>query len=113
MHPLFLFRRSGPCQNDDRLIGIETADLLQDRDPIHLRPVQIKDNDVRAFAAKEFQALPTAIGEYHAIALSTEEHVEETPYALLIIDHENFGHNTSQSKNGEASTTEAARPALF
>jgi hypothetical protein len=95
------------------LIGIETADLLQDRDPIHFRHVQIKHNDIRAFAAKEFQAPPTTIGEYHVIALSTEESVEETPYALLIIDHEHFGHDTSQSKNGEASTIEAVRPALF
>jgi hypothetical protein len=109
MHPLFLFRRSGSCQNDDRLIRLETADLLQNCDPIHFRHIEIEHNDIRAFAAKEFQALTTTIGEFHVIALSIGKRVEETPYTLLFIDHEHFGHDTSQNKNGEASTTGTAR----
>ena len=35
--------------------------------------------------------------------------VEEISDALLIVTHESLGHETSQNKNGEALTTEAAR----
>src|SRR6185295_16304810 len=109
MDPVFLFRSSGPCQNDDRLIGIEIAELLHDRDHIQFRHVQIKHHDIGVFAAKELQALPTTIGEYYVIALSTKERVEETQYALLIINDKHFGHDTSQNKHGEVSTSETAR----
>ena len=70
---LLLYLRSpGPRQNDYRLLGIETADLPQDREPIHPRHVQIKNNDIGVFSAKELQALPTTLSEYNDIALPTE-----------------------------------------
>jgi hypothetical protein len=58
-------RSPGPHQNDYRLLGIETADLLQDREPIHPRHFQIKHHDIGAFSAKEIQALLTTLSEYH------------------------------------------------
>jgi hypothetical protein len=76
-YALFHLRSSGPGKNDHRLIGFETVDLLQDRDPIHLRHIQIQHHDIGMFSAKEFQALSTTIGEYHVIALPTEEGVQE------------------------------------
>jgi hypothetical protein len=47
------------------------------------------------FSAKELQAFQTILSEYHVIALPTEEAVEEPPDALIIINHQNFGHGIS------------------
>jgi hypothetical protein len=74
------------------LIGIETANLFQDLDPIHLRHFQIQHNDIRVFSAKEFQALPPTLSEYHVIAFPPEERIEEISDALLIVNYENLGH---------------------
>jgi hypothetical protein len=69
---------------------------LQDRESIDPRHVQIQHYDIGAFSTKDFQALPTTRSEYHLIALPPKERVEELPDALLIINHENHGHGTSQ-----------------
>jgi hypothetical protein len=82
------------------LFGIELANLLQDREAIHPRHFQIKHHDIRPFSAKEIQTLLTTVSEDHVIALPTEERVEEVPDALLIINHKNLGHVTSQKENG-------------
>ena len=65
-------RSPGSCQNNHRLTGVETADLLQDREPIHPRHLQIKNNDIRAFSKKRVEALRTILSEYHVISLPTE-----------------------------------------
>ena len=39
-------RGPGSRQNDHRLCGMEMADLVQDREPVHSRHVQIKHQDV-------------------------------------------------------------------
>ena len=44
---VFLLWRSGPRQHHHRLIGIETADPLQDRNPIHPRHFVIEHHNVR------------------------------------------------------------------
>src|SRR4029077_8322140 len=85
-----------PRQHDDGLTTIETADLSQDGEPIHLRHFQIKHNDIGTFSAKELQALPTTLSEDHVIAFPPEEPVKEITDALLIINHQNLGHGTSQ-----------------
>jgi hypothetical protein len=50
------------------------------------------------FSAKALQALLTTLSEDHVIALPTEERVEETPNARLIINHENLGHTSPRIK---------------
>src|SRR2546427_487039 len=106
-----LLRLSSPGsrQNDHRDYGIETADLSQDGEPIHFRHFQIKYDDIGACSAKALQALPTTFRDDHVIALPPEERVKELSDALLIVNHENFGHGNSQNKNGEAYTKGAAR----
>ena len=79
---LLRFRSPGPRQNDHRHSGIETADLLQNSEPIHPWHFQIKHNDIGALPAKKLQALPT------------EQRVEKISNALLIINHENLGHTS-------------------
>src|SRR6185295_5289672 len=44
------------------------------------------------FSAKDFQPLPTTIGEDDGVAFPTEERVEESSDAWLIVDHQNLCH---------------------
>ena len=67
-------------------------DLSQDCESIHLRHFQIKHNDIGVLSAKKLEALPPAVSEYHVIALTPEYSVKQIPDALLIIDHQNLGH---------------------
>jgi hypothetical protein len=72
---LFRLGRASPRQDDDPLIGIETANLLQYGNPTQLWHFEIQHHDIGTFSPKEFDTLPTTIGEDHVIALPTEERV--------------------------------------
>src|SRR5262249_46817009 len=89
---LLRLRSPSPRQHDHRLYGSQTADLLQNREAIHSRHFQVKHDDIGTPSPKHFQALLSTISENHVISLSPEDRVEETPYTLFIINHENFGH---------------------
>ena len=65
-----------PRPNDDWLVEIDTAYLLQDGHPMVLQHYQIKHNDVGAFSAKELQAVLTIRSGDHLIAFPTEKRVE-------------------------------------
>src|SRR6185295_16164674 len=96
---LFCLRRASPGQDDDPLIGIETADLLQDGNPPQLRHFEIQHDDIGTLSPKQFYPLPTTIGEDYGVTFSAEKDVEKISDSLLIIDHENFGHDSSQYQN--------------
>src|SRR5713101_4461516 len=82
---------SGSRQNNHRHSGIETADLSQDGEPIHLRHFEVQHKDIGAFSAKALQTLLATFRDDHVIALPPEERVKEITDALLIINHENLG----------------------
>ena len=74
---LFRLRSSGPRQYDYRQFLIATANVFEDRNPIHLRPFQVQHHGIGMFSAKELQALPTIFSKNHFISLPAEESVEE------------------------------------
>ena len=76
--PLLRLSSPGSRQNDHRDYGIQTADLLQNREPIHFRHFQVKHKDIGVFSAKALQALLTTFRDDHLIALPPEERVKES-----------------------------------
>jgi hypothetical protein len=76
------------------LRGIETTDLLQDREAIHPRQFQIQDHDIRVSSTINFQTLLPTVSNDDVISLPSEERVEEVPDTMLIINHQNFGHGS-------------------
>lgn len=93
---LLRFKSPGPRQNDHRLLGIEAADLSQDREAIHPWHFQIEHNDISLCSAKDLQAFLTTVSKNYVISLPTEERVEKITDSWLIINRQNFGNGISR-----------------